>query len=264
MRVRHAKLTDGASIAALFIEKGINPYHWSANKWRHYYDSYTEGEPVSLVLEKSGEIIGHYGLLPLKVGEWPVMLGLHAYVAAAHRGLPSISRLMGTAQKVAIDRGHVALCGFANPSFTLIKEKLLKWKTLLWLEFDADLGPSDFPEQQQSRFFFNYSDSWFDWRFGESRPVYLSDYADSNGQKFTQLLKAKSNSDLYGFDLSGIEAWTKKKTHSRRPTSARAQPFSIKVFDDGFLAAGALDPELWKIDMGDSDTFIYNPSARSV
>jgi hypothetical protein len=52
-----AQPEDAQGIVSLFTEESSNPYNWNIKKWEHYYKSYTEGTPISIVAEKNNQII---------------------------------------------------------------------------------------------------------------------------------------------------------------------------------------------------------------
>lgn len=265
LQARNTSHKDIDGIIALFTEEGSNPYGWDRDKWLHYYMRYPDGEPVSLVVSESGSIIGHYGLLPVLISGWPVMLGLHAYVSKRYRGLSVISALMEGVDLVCQERGFAAVCGFANPGFSLIKQTLFKWRTVVWLGFDSNLVWDDLHLAIPGELRFDYTDSWYTWRFGEKRDIYLSDYKDNMGVLSIQLLKVRRPLQVIkNNQLQGIQGWSKKLSFADCPSSISSQPFSIKVFDRLFVDSGAYDYRNWKIDMGDSDTFIYKRSEHFI
>lgn len=255
--IREALDSDIEEIVALFCESGSNPYSWNRAKWKHYYRDYPDGTPISLVATIDGQIVGHYGLQPIKIGLIPAMLGLHAYVASSQRGLTIISALMKEVDRACIIRGAKLICGFANPKFSLIKSTIFKWKTPCWLGFQNGFSEVDFDLKKSKKFYFNYSANWFNWRFGSKKNKYLSIYFDSINNKHIQLLKYCS--DKPQLNSEDIEAWSPRSTYSTNPSDRFCQPFSIKVFEPELIQEGILDCENWSIDMGDSDTFQYTP-----
>jgi len=257
--IRDAVDSDIDSIVGLFTEDGSNPYGWCADKWRHYYRNYPEGKPTALVAELNGVVVGHYGMLPIKIGELPAMLGMHAYVFSEYRGLTIISALMKEVDKRCRAQGVAMICGFANSKFSLIKKTFFKWKTLFWLGFKSGLTADDV-RCEPAPFFFNYSPKWFAWRFGEVRNTFISRYTDARGNIKKQLLKINRGMEApTPAELLDSEGWSPALVFLKEQQDQFCQPFSLKIYDTSLLDAGVLRPENWFIEMGDSDTFQYLP-----
>ena len=255
--VRIAEDSDIKQIIDLFCESGGNPYQRTPEKWKHYYRNYPEGDAVSLVATLNEAVVGHYGLLPVNIGEIPAMMGLHAYVARAQRGLTVISALMKEVDRICQSTNVGLICGFANPQFSLIKTKIFKWRTICWLAFKNGLTDQDLEIKSSKKFYFSYSNEWFDWRFGKQLDNYVSVYCDNNKNNHIQLLKYRSEVPLAG-DLN-LELWSPLATYPVNQTYFFCQPYSIKVYDPKLVDEGIFDSEHWSIDMGDSDTFQYSP-----
>lgn len=257
--VRQAVDGDAQSVADLFLEEGNNPYGWNQAKWYHYYRDYPEGAPISLVAEISGKVVGHYGLLPIRLGMFSAMLGLHAYVSKHCRGLNVIAALMKEADRHAITAGASAICGFANPQFAMVKKTFFKWKTPFWMGFKSGLVSGDLL-RDRAPFFFSYSVNWFDWRFGERSDAYISRYITKDGIIKKQLLKVYPGSCLPGeATLRGCEGWSKDSIYTNESKDDFCQPFSVKAYDPALIEAGIYEAKNWFIEMGDSDTFVYVP-----
>lgn len=259
--VREALDSDVDAIVALFCEAGGNPYNWSRAKWNHYYRDYPDGTPISLVATMNGRVVGHYGIQPIKIGKMPAMLGLHAYVASSLRGLTIISALMKEVDRICLSCGAQLICGFANLKFSLIKSTIFKWKTPCWLGFQSGYSEEDVASKRSRKFYFNYSDDWLAWRFGEKKDSYISIYFDSENNRHNQLLKFCD--DKLRFESKDLELWSPRSTYSTKQPDKFCQPFSIKVYNSELINEGILSCENWNIDMGDSDTFQYTPKENS-
>lgn len=255
--IREAIESDVDEIVALFCESGSNPYGWSREKWRHYYRDYPDGTPISLIATVDGQVVGHYGLQPIKIGQIPAMLGLHAYVASSQRGLTILSALMKEVDRTCIARGAKLICGFANPKFSFIKSTIFKWTTPCWLGFHNGFSEDDADLMRSKKFYFNYSEYWLAWRFSSKRDEYLSIYFDSQNNKRIQLLKFHEYK--LHFDSENIELWSPRSIFNSSQPDRFCQPFSIKVFEPELKKEGILNCQNWSIDMGDSDTFQYTP-----
>ncbi|RKX27388.1 MAG: hypothetical protein DRP47_06635 [Candidatus Zixiibacteriota bacterium] len=260
--VRFADPLDGNEIAQLFCEDGTNLYDWSEQKWRHYYIDYPDGQPVALVAEIGGGIIGHYGMLPVDIGGWSAMLGLHAYVSTKYRGLTIISALMAEVDRVCKAKGISLICGFANPQFSLIKKTFFKWNIGFWIGFKKSTTFADVVRDDET-FYFHYSDAWYQWRFGEDRNSYLSLFVDIEGNERQQLLKMRNSGANFDEDLfAATECWSNASMYAKDQDDQFCQPFSVKVYDRALVDLGILKPENWFIEMGDSDTFSYVPWSK--
>jgi len=258
LAIRQATHDDAANIATLFAENG-NPYNWTADKWLHYYQGYTEGDASAIIAEFNGKVIGHYGLLPVKLGFYPAFLGMHAYVAKDYRGLSILSPLMSEVDSYVQCSDAKIICGFANPQFSLIKKTFFQWKILLWLGFKSSLERADLVHES-AKFYFSYSKEWFHWRFGEEKNAYVSRYVRGDGESRIQFLKAFPGKPLLSdSDLVHCEGWSPKLYFDKKPEKTFAQPFSTKVYDKSLIEKGIYDPSNWFLEMGDSDTFQYNP-----
>lgn len=255
--VRIADEGDAQAVAALLSDEGKSRYWKGSEQWNHFYRDYPEGRAVSLIAEIDNRIVGHYGLLPVRLGQWPALLGMHAYVAHGFRGLTVISALMQEADRYATASGAKAICGFANPQFSLIKKTFFKWKIPFWLGFKLPIGHEDLLAQE-TPFYFSYSKEWFVWRFGSNKNAYISRYAATDGMVKKQLLKVFPGSALPSeSELSDCEGWSRQFLYSQKQPNVPCQPFSVKAYDQELVSAGIYDPSKWFIEMGDSDTFSY-------
>lgn len=261
IQLRETLASDVDGVVALFCEGGHNPYNWSTSKWEHHYLEYPEGQTVSLVAVLNGRVVAHYGLVPVRVGPYRAMLGQHAYVAADQRGLSVLSLIMRMVDAKCKELGIDFICGFANPEFTYIKSKIFKWHTLCWLGFKNGFSEQDLINSRNRKHYFNYSSKWYEWRFGEERDQYLSQYVDSVGVVRKQLLKTTDRSDARV--ISDAEAWAVGNMFSSQPSVGFCQPFSLKIYNDSLLRSELLDIDTWCIEMGDSDTFRYTPWEQS-
>lgn len=255
--IREAQDLDIQEIVELFRESGENPHGWNDEKWRHYYRNYPDGKPIALIATAEGLIVGHYGLLPVKIGSTPAMLGLHAYVASSQRGLNVISLLMQEVDRQCKLSGARMICGFPNPKFSIVKSTLFKWENVCWLGFQKGVSRLDYGLHRIMKFYFEYSEKWFVWRFGSKRTNYVSLYVDDEKNTHTQLLKYSDNE--FQIEDENLEVWSPRSTWSDKKSDRFGQPFSIKVYDKDLLKEGIMDCQNWSIHMGDSDTFQYNP-----
>ena len=248
-----ATVANREDVVKLFSEND-NPHGWDSQRWNHYYLDYPEGESVSIVAKYDGKVVGHYGLLPIKIGEYNGFLGVHAYVSADMRGLTVISALMKYVDTVCEQKNVDILCGFANKNFTLVKQQLYKWYVVCWMGFSKR---RNFIETSFSsrKFRFNYSDSWYKWRFGEEKDTYFSLYTQRNEGGVLQLLKTRKDIvSENGVDL--FECWHPSE-YFQEKQSHFTQPFSMKLFGSNINKNEILDLDNWYLEMGDSDTFVY-------
>ncbi len=255
--VRPAFQSDARAVVDLLSDNGRSLYWKLETQWDYFYRDYPEGRPLSLIAEIDGKIIGHYGLLPVKLGKWPAMLGLHAYIAKPYRGLTVLSMLMEEVDRHSVAAGAKAICGFANPHFSLIKKTFFKWKVPFWLGFKSFMTEEDL-SRQSAPFYFSYSDAWFDWRFGARQDFYISRYVAADCIVRKQLLKIPP-SGIYPSQtiLSGCEGWSKYFCFNKQQKDQFCQPFSVKAYDQELIDYGIYEAENWFVEMGDSDTFQY-------
>lgn len=252
LRARLASPEDGAAIVALFQEDG-NPHGWSVERWRHAYLAYPEGAPVVVLLEAGDRVVGHYGMLPVTVGEHRAMLGLHAHVSTPMRGLAAISRLMRAVDETCLERGVPFLCGFSNPGFTEVKTRLFKWRVAAWLGFE-EVTAFDPAEHVGRPLGFRYSDRWPAWRFGGGEAPFLSVYDDGERRRVQLLHSGGRRVERAG----GFECWHPRAYAAERP-AAFAQPLCVKRYDADLGDDLLFRPESWLVEMGDSDTFVHTP-----
>lgn len=255
--VRRAEPGDAERVVRLFCEDGSNRYGWNADKWRHYYLDYPGGRAVALVAELAGELVGHYGMVPVAIGDRPARLGLHAFVSARYRGLTVVAALMAEVDRVCRDEGVALICGFANPRFSLVKKTLFKWQIPFWLGFKQGTTPADC-QRGAASFYFRYPEAWYSWRFGAERPYYLSRFQDAEGAVRKQLLKSRRGGFRPG-EISDSECWSSSMMYPEPQAGSFCQPFSLKLYDRSLVDLGILEPENWFLEMGDSDTFSYTP-----
>jgi len=259
--VRLAEPSDAEGIVQLFLEDGTNAYEWSIQKWWHYYVDYPDGQPIALIAEIDKKTVGHYGMVPVVIGKWHAMLGLHAYVSKDYRGLSIISTVMAGVDAVCKDRGVALVCGFANPNFSLIKKTFFKWHIPLWLGFKKGISAAD-AVRGDATFFFEYSEDWYSWRFGVARDCYLSRFVDGEGNIHKQVLKMRGRT-LEKEQLCNAECWSRSTMYATAQRKQFCQPYSVKIYDRSLINLGILRPENWFIEMGDSDTFKYIPWSES-
>lgn len=258
MNIGIAKEKDAQEVIELFCEDGKNLYDWSKRKWLHYYSEYTEGEPIGLVARKNGAIIGHYGLLPILVGDQYFFLGVHAYVSKKNRGLEVIGMLLSHAESMVKKRQYSGIVAFPNDNFSVIKERFFGWDVLAWLPFSSGLCGSDFDESIKRPFFFNYTDDWYLWRFGVKKDLYVSDYYDyCHGWRRQFLKKYRDVKNLEGNKFLDVEAWVPRTYSTIKPRLVRSQAFCLKCLDASISKENLINHKNWSIDMGDSDTFVY-------
>ena len=258
--VRQAMPDDAKKIVSLFCEIGCNDYNWNRDKWLHYYVNYPEGNPVSFVAELKNKIIGHYGILPVRIGSCNGMLGLHAYVSTQYRGLTVLSNMMKKVDDYCVKENLDLICGFANPSFALIKKIFFKWHIPFWLGFKKNIQRADVLNKDK-KFYFEYSDDWFKWRFHEDRSIYISKHKDSqtrNIRKQCLKLKYEKQTNIETL-LDNCEGWSPSYLFTKQQSDQFCQPFSLKVYNPALLDKGIFQMQNWFIEMGDSDTFIYLP-----
>ncbi len=247
---------EATQVVELFSENN-NLYNWSLEKWKHFYQNYPEGKPVSFIAVEKGNIVGHYGLLPVVIGGFSSYLGLHAYVATAFRpnGLFVLANIFNKIDSYCQNKGVRFICSFPNPRFSTIITKIFNWKEIINLFFDT-AKKYNFNSMKSKKFFFQYSSEWYNWRFGENKSFYISKYYHSCRSRF-QILKSNYECiNSLNLGLPCLEFWNPDKYSCNRKDQF-TQPFSVKIYDQKFDKIFNIDK--WFIEMGDSDTFVYNP-----
>lgn len=170
-----------------------------------------------------------------------------------------LSALMESIDRTCAELNVSMICGFPNPNFALITKTFFKWKTHFLLGIGK--GPSMMDlVRHPSKYWFDYSDKWYAWRFGELREVYMSRYEMDDGRVRKQLLKARVPAAISrtSIGLSDCEFWTPSAAVKVPPKGQFFQPFSLRVFDLDLDMNALAEPSNWQIDMGDSDTFVYS------
>lgn len=253
---RKAEVGDSEGIVKLFSEDG-NPYNWDLKRWNHYYRDYPEGTPIAFVAVSEHKVIGHYGMLPVKIGSFRAMLGLHALVSKQKRGMEVIGRLLKCCDEWCITHKIDLICAFSNPNFSLVTTRFFGWKEIGNLEF-VDCEKIDY-RSYMARLRFTYSEKWQDWRFGEKKECFISRYS-KDGKDTYQILKnfSKENLKSDDFSVEVLQCWHPTSYHKKRIKGQFTQPFCVKVYNAD-VSNEVLDINNWFIEMGDSDTFVYSP-----
>lgn len=225
-------------------------YKWDVEKWEKYYEKYPCEGARSFIAVNGVELIGHYGVLPIRIGEYRALLGVHAYIKTGHRNLVIIDELLKKVYEYAKENDYAFVCGFSNNNFSEILKKIFKWRLIGYLFFD---NKSEIELKSEYKYKFIYDDNWYLWKFGELQDVYFKDY-EKNGEIYKQLLKIrmKKNSTL-NFN-EDINFWNPNKFLKDCKIGTWNQPFLVKAIKDN-LPEDLFDPRHWFIEMGDSDTF---------
>lgn len=131
MRLRTLEPGDAAQICALFSRH--TPYRRDAAFWSWLNRSFPVRPSIVAVAECAGEIVGHYGILPLELrgpngAHWLAGHGLHAFVSPAHRDRVSIFQISALAYRLAREAGLEFVFGFPNASYRLVQEKIERWR----------------------------------------------------------------------------------------------------------------------------------------
>jgi GNAT superfamily N-acetyltransferase len=133
--IRKSRESDAEKIVSLFVSQGQNPHGWSEEKWYHFYRDYPENKSFGFVAEKSGNIVGHYGVAECRIGPLRAAVGMHAFIDPAFRGLELIRAILSEIETELSHRGVDILTAFSNKSFSLVKEKFLGWEYPFDLSF---------------------------------------------------------------------------------------------------------------------------------
>jgi len=254
---RIATEKDILGIVDLFSQEG-NAYNWSEERYKHFYQDYPLEGVVSFVAEFKDIIIGHYGILPVVIGNYNALFGVHAFINQKYRNLKVIRGLFQSLDNWCKDHQIDFICAVPNPDFSLVKSKFFGWKEIFNLGFMTKECFS-FSEYHNRELFINYSEDMLLWRFGKVQDVYISKYFREGSWSY-QVLYANDDVGLTyanSFGVADFQYWHPDAYFLERKKEF-TQPFSIKIFNlehEEFLT----NPNNWFIQMGDSDAFVYTP-----
>ncbi|MCP4265422.1 MAG: hypothetical protein GY777_07590 [Candidatus Brocadiaceae bacterium] len=251
IQYRYSDKEDAEKIVALLSEEG-NRYNWSLGRWKHYYLDYPEGKPIEVIAVDNNRVIGHYGLLPVRINQFQAMLGVHAYISAPRRNLNIISNLLKLVDHTAQDCGANFVCAFANPEFTQIITRIFGWQNLGYVSFES--ANEIELELYQKRYRFCYSKDWYQWKLKTLKTNYIQNY-QKDGVCYNQLLKTREIKKLTAKEVGHdqLHCWH-PKGYSKEKPFGWSQPFSIKCFTQE-LPVGLKDIHNWYLEMGDNEAF---------
>lgn len=247
------KFNNNASkVVELFAING-NPYHWTIEKWNKYYQEYPYSGAVSIAAFEADNAIGHYGLLPVRIGNYEALMGVHAYVKDGFRNLKIINTLLLEVYKYAEEHNYAFICGFSNHNFSKVLSAVFKWKVIGYLSFDT-VDNLIIKDREKYLYKFNYTDEWYQWKFGQISDVYIKNYI-KDGQTYNQLLKVKTKGIIDLSSKGKINFWNPDKYLSEYQEGWN-QPFLIKpIMKD--VEDTIYNIRNWYLEMGDSDTFEF-------
>jgi hypothetical protein len=248
---RLAQDDDFPAIASL-LSVGNNPYGWSERKLRYYYREYTEASTIaSVAMHEGGTAVGFYGAQGVRVGEYFVISGAHAMVDPEYRG----HHLWGTVLEVLCEEGRRLgakfLMGYANPRFTMAIVNRYGYILTGYAHF-VDVDEVDYSPYRE-RLRFNYSDAWYEWKFGFLADYYLKEY-DRGQQTYLQLHKARIDK-VVAPPGRRLNLWH-PAAYSREDPGIWSQSVAIKPLVDG-LDQEIFDIHNWQFDMADNDSIEF-------
>ena len=140
------------------------------------------------------------------------------------------------------------LCVFANARFSIIAERLLKWKLLGHLHFETvkQIDTATFNGQYR----FQAPHDWALWKFGNDDDIEIVPYTKDD-QVYHQTLKVLKDGQYNAGD-HGVDAFNIWVPHHEK--SDWSQPFVIHPLSND-LPESVFDITNWCIEMADSDTF---------
>lgn len=251
MEIKYINNKTACEVIRLFSVKG-NKYKWDINKWQKYYQEYPYNGAASIGVFENGKIIGHYGVLPIKIGSYRALMGIHAYVKEDARNLQAINLLLKEVYNYANDKKYDFICGFSNHNFSKVLNIIFKWKILGYLSFDT---VSSIVFKKEKKYHFDYDDQWYEWKFGCLSDKYIKRY-NKDGQWYNQLLKTRGDVHIIQLDNNEmINFWNPDK-YFNREVFGWNQPFLMKAVNEN-LDISIYDINNWYIEMGDSDTFEF-------
>lgn len=237
-------------IVRLFSNNG-NPYHWTVDKWSHYYEQYPFKGARSFAAVIDGKTVGHYGVVPVNIGGYKALLGLHAYVKEDFRNLKVINLLLKKVYEYAKKNDYDFICGFSNHNFSKVLSDIFKWDIVGYLSFDnVKHIENNIYDLEKYKYYFQYTDEWYLWKFRYLSDVYINKYIKDD-KTYNQLLKLRN--PLSCNKVKEINFWNPKK-FLKVGKEGWTQPFLIKKINVN-VKDSLLNPQNWFIEMGDSDTF---------
>ena len=254
IEIRETRDEDIDSLIDMFAADG-NPHGWSRAKWEYYYrqfpcDAFPIKKTISIIAVETDTqtVVGHFGAVPSQISDMPTMSTTHVMLAPAARGGTTLLKLAQAVASEAQNLGARMLCVFANARFSIVAERLLKWKLLGHLHYKniAEIDTTAF----QDSFRFQAPEAWAQWKFGNTNPAQISVY-DKGGETYHQTLKVLKDGHYtaQAYDARWLNVW---EPHSE--PSDWSQPFVIHPLDDD-LPPSVFDITNWHIEMADSDTF---------
>jgi hypothetical protein len=257
--IREAGIEDAPAVARLFSAGG-NPHRWSSEKYLHYYRDYPEGPPFAQMAENAeGRCVGFYGLLPLTVSGHLAFMQLHVMVEENYRRFPITQEFLYAGLGYARSAGADMLVAFSNYKFSQILRRLFQWKLLGYLRF-VDIDVIE-PVRYRDRLRFEYSDAWYNWKFGQQRDIYFQEYMKDD-QQISQLLKIRGCDTVKASKAgrASFNYWMPEAYCTVDPGGWR-QSVTVKPLNHSCIDRVS-NIENWYIEMGDSDTFEYNLPER--
>lgn len=131
LTLRLASSIDAEKICLLF-KKILPEYDRDINFWMWINRMLSDSNSIIAIAEYSGEIIGHYAIIPQKIiigdNEHNIGLGIHALILSDQKDLVSIYEISNLAYKEAKMLGLQFIYGFPNKNYRLIQEKIERWK----------------------------------------------------------------------------------------------------------------------------------------
>lgn len=151
LRIRGYEPGDETAVCELFSRH--TPYRRDFAFW-HWLNREVPTQPsVVAVAELDGEIVGHYGILPveLRLPDGATVLaghGVHAFVSPDCRGEAGIFQISAKAYQLAAQAGVQFVYGFPNPNYRLVQEKIERWRCVSL--FKAWTKPAAAPDRPRA------------------------------------------------------------------------------------------------------------------
>ncbi len=255
INVRLANEDDAERITELLQTSG-SQYGWTIEKYNYYYRDYPDGKTIaSVALNEKGEALGFYGALPVRAGAYSAVAGAHAIVSPAHRGRHLWGPVLEVLCEEARKSGAQFLMGYANPRFTKGIVKNYGYILAGYAHF-VDADDIDFGAYRD-RFRFEYSDAWYQWKFGFLADYYSKEYvrnADGGTSRCLQLHTSRIDK-VVAPQGRRLNLWH-PAAYSADDPGEWSQGIAIKPLVDG------LDPDIfkidhWRFDMADNDSIEY-------
>ncbi|MFN3533811.1 MAG: GNAT family N-acetyltransferase [Desulfatiglandales bacterium] len=147
MVIRPYKRGDEEGIVRLrrSVFGDMDPYKATIEGWKWEFGEIPSGSPIIVVAEEGGEIVGHYGLLPMTLchrgKEQPFGLAVDLMVHPLYRRRGLFVNMYREVERKAREEGLAGILGFPNERTLPTYKNRLGWKHLMDLSLFFAANP---------------------------------------------------------------------------------------------------------------------------